>query len=253
MSKLSIIIPCFNVEKTIKETIKSINNQSFTDLEVIFVDGDSSDNTKNIIEKHCNFKYLLFSEKDNGIYDAMNKGLNFSNGKWVYFMGADDIFFNDYVLEEVSKNFDDYEFIYGRLRSNFYINKKIIDFENPKKLRKKFNNAPPFYHQSVFIRKKIIDELRGFNLNYKVHADFDLMVKAFQKSDRVIKTETIIADYNASGFSGIKFSTFKRNTKEFKTILKKNFALDIKWKARLLKNYFYLLFIIQKNFRKKIT
>ena len=72
MSKLSIIIPCFNVEKTIKETIKSINNQSFTDLEVIFVDGDSSDNTKNIIEKHCNFKYLLFSEKDNGIYDGIN-------------------------------------------------------------------------------------------------------------------------------------------------------------------------------------
>ena len=52
MSKLSIIIPCFNVEKTIKETIKSINNQSFTDLEEIFVDGDSSDNTKKIIEKH---------------------------------------------------------------------------------------------------------------------------------------------------------------------------------------------------------
>ena len=251
MKTLSIIIPCFNSGKTIISTIDSLNEQSFRCFEVIFVDGDSSDDTLLLIKNNCNFSYSVISEPDHGIYDAMNKGVKKAAGDWIYIMGSDDRLFNKDALREISPLFSSSDFIYSSLVTNFYKNGKLIKFNLPEKVSKKFNNAPPFFHQAVFIKKDIISFLGGFNMEYKVHSDFDLIIRAFKIAKKITRSDVILCHYNALGFSGIKKDTFIENNKEFKKILKKNNALNLSWRLRLLKKYYYFLRIILKNYGKK--
>ena len=91
--KISIIVPCYNMEQYIEETLISILNQKYENLELIIVDGLSSDNTLNIISKYEKQISLLISEKDNGQYNAINKGMSFATGDILAWLNADDIYF----------------------------------------------------------------------------------------------------------------------------------------------------------------
>ena len=90
--KVSIITVSYNSEKTIEQTIFSVNNQTYSNIEHIFIDGHSSDNTVEIIRKKSKRDNLIISEKDKGIYDGMNKGLKYSNGDLIFILNSDDVF-----------------------------------------------------------------------------------------------------------------------------------------------------------------
>ena len=102
--KISIITVCFNSENTIFDTLESVQSQNYENIEHIIVDGKSTDNTLNIIKK---FKHVskIISEKDNGIYDAMNKGIKISNGDIIGFLNSDDTFFDEYSLNTIIQPF----------------------------------------------------------------------------------------------------------------------------------------------------
>ena len=122
MFHISIITVCFNSEKTIQQTINSVNNQNYKFLEHIFIDGQSNDNTVNII-KNMKPNYLLISEKDDGIYDAMNKGIKIAKGDIILILNSDDIFYDHFTLDNIINTFkrrDDLDLIYG----NIIISKK---------------------------------------------------------------------------------------------------------------------------------
>src|ERR1700744_4382606 len=99
----TIIIPTFNSEKTLQNALSSILSQNFTEFEILIVDGVSNDNTikivKENIEKDKRIRFI--SEKDNGIFDAMNKGIELSLGEWLYFLGSDDRLHNSSILRSV--------------------------------------------------------------------------------------------------------------------------------------------------------
>jgi len=98
----SIIIPTYNSSATISVALNSIIKQSYQNFEVIIVDGLSNDNTISIISQFQDDRIKIFSEKDKGVYDAMNKGINYANGKWIYFMGSDDYFYDNTILFYIS-------------------------------------------------------------------------------------------------------------------------------------------------------
>ena len=104
--KFSIIIPTFNSEKTLDIALSSIVVQSYQNFEVLIIDGLSTDSTIDIAKKHQKVfpNIKIKSEKDNGIYDAMNKGIALAKGEWLYFMGSDDSLYNDDVLNQICKN-----------------------------------------------------------------------------------------------------------------------------------------------------
>lgn len=112
----SIIVPSFNTSETIRGLLNSILEQSFKHFEIVIIDGVSSDQTIEIIHSYNDPRIRVFSEKDNGIYDAMNKGIACAEGTWLYFMGADDIIYDSTILAQIKENIDNKsikDIIYG--------------------------------------------------------------------------------------------------------------------------------------------
>jgi len=172
----SIITVTLNAENDLKETIDSLKKQEFKDFEYIIIDGKSSDNTDKLIKinNHIIDKYLI--EKDHGIYDAMNKGLNLATGKYIGFLNAGDKYTPDglKIINEYL-NSNDVDFIFGTVK------KKILKYGFRKK--RIFYNFD-FYtsHSSgFFIKKKSHDLIGNYNTKYKISADYDLFYKMIVK------------------------------------------------------------------------
>lgn len=196
----TIIIPTFNVESTIEISLKSILKQSFIDFEIVVIDGLSEDDTLIILESYSS-KYSnirVISERDNGIYDAMNKGIDLAKGEWLYFMGADDSFYKENVLQKIYENTFNKknDVIYGNVFSNALGG--IYDGKFSYSKITKINIC----HQALFFNKRVFKVIGNFDLRYKVLADWDHNLKWFFSSKiENIYIDLIIANYGEGGFS----------------------------------------------------
>jgi glycosyltransferase involved in cell wall biosynthesis len=196
MPEFSIIIPTFNAEKTLAIALASILQQSFKDFEILVMDGVSTDNTLMIANSFHDDRIKIYSEKDKGIYDAMNKGIEKADGEWLYFMGSDDTFFNHEILLKVSKYFFNHDIIYGDIISTRF-NGLRIGKSDPKSILHK-----NICHQGIFFRKSIFKKTRKFNLKYPAHADWDHNMKwILDSSINKIYINDTIAIYADGGFS----------------------------------------------------
>lgn len=188
--KVSIITATFNSEKTLSRSLNSILKQTFKGFEIIIVDGDSKDNTigiaKNFQKEFSNIN--IFSEKDCGIYDALNKGINLATGDIIGFLHSDDEFYSTTTLLEIVNEFNKNEIdgVYGNLNyvSNNLIPKIIRNWEsqsfNVKFLKKGWMPA----HPTLFLRREIYEKHGLFDLKFTISADYDFML-------RVLKDETL--------------------------------------------------------------
>ena len=185
MDKLiSVITVCYNAEEEIKRTIDSILDQNIPDLEYIVVDGKSSDGTVEYVtgkrpffeEKKINFKVI--SEIDKGIYNAMNKGIDLAEGKWVLFLNAGDVFYDANVLERVSgflRNSSDADVVYGDVVLKKGDKYKFEKADYPEKILYQM----PFCHQSSFTKRDVLKEYR-FNEDYKICADHEMFMRCYR-------------------------------------------------------------------------
>lgn len=173
----SIIIPTYNAGKTLQHALDSIIQQTFTNWEVIIMDGLSSDDTVAIAERNSaqDGRIRVVSEKDKGIYDAMNKGITMAKAGWLYFLGSDDSLYNKNVLQKVSEALHDIscDLLYGnvystRLKGIYggYFDRETILFNNPS-------------HQAIFYNKNIHERTGYYNLAYSTFADWDLNIRCF--------------------------------------------------------------------------
>jgi glycosyltransferase involved in cell wall biosynthesis len=203
MAMLSIIIPTFNSSLTLPIAIKSILKQSFGDFEIFVIDGLSNDNTLEIAKSFNDDRIKIFSEEDNGIYDAMNKGLSKAGGEWVYFLGSDDELFNADVLADVSQfvSTHDCDFVYGNsvIVGNASWAKHGTIYDGPFDLKKLL--IKNICHQSVFYRMDLIKSRNiRFNINYPVCSDWDFNLKCWSISEFTY-IDLTIARFNAGGIS----------------------------------------------------
>lgn len=180
--KISIITVCYNSSKTISKTIKSILNQINKNLEYLIIDGASKDNTIEIAESYRKqfeekgFNYIIKSEPDKGIYDAMNKGIKLATGEIIGILNSDDYYSSDNVLEEVVNCFEQYktDSVYGNL---LYVKDgKPYRYWNSGK-SKSFRRGwmPP--HPVFFVKKAVYENYGLFRLDCGINADYEIMLR----------------------------------------------------------------------------
>ena len=190
MTKISIITVVYNGDKTLGDTFRSIQSQRDIDLEYLVIDGASTDNTSQIIKDQMDHINVLVSEPDNGIYDAMNKGLKLATGEIIGFLNADDVYQGDDVLNKVMKIFEEnahIDLVYGDLvyvKTNDLT--KTVRYWKSKEYSAKFfadGLVPP--HPSFFVRKKAYDLVGNFNLQFRFAADYEIMFRLLKIYNRV--------------------------------------------------------------------
>lgn len=215
---ISIIIPTYCCELTIRSCLNSVSKQTVTNFEVLLIDGGSKDSTIEIARQYKDkFQNLtIISEPDNGIYNAMNKGISLASGKWVYFLGADDEFYRHTTLEEFNnlKGLSKVDVVYGNVFSSRFNGLYDGKFTCSKLLNKNI------CHQAIFFRKSIFNRTGPFNEKYKAHADWDHNSKWFFSSKyKNLYVDLIFAYYGDGGFSSRGDKEFA-NDKDFLFLLR---------------------------------
>ena len=249
--KISIITPSFNSEKTIEETIKSVLNQTYKDIEHIIIDCGSTDRTLEIIRKysysdlfvnsdkfgsHLDYSNKFISEPDKGIYDGMNKGIKLATGEVIGILNSDDLYFDDYVIENVAKAFkeNDIDCLWGDLVYFKDDPNKFIRIWKTGEYKPgifKTGWVPP--HPTFFVKKEIYEKYGYFRLDFPVAADYELMLRFLEK-------------YKIKGYYLPKFLVRMRaggNANKLKNIIKGNLECIRAWKVNDLKMPFYTPFL----------
>ena len=185
---ISIITATFNSAKTLKDTIQSVLRQTNKDFEYLIIDGGSTDETIDIVksyESEFSGRLKWVSEKDQGIYDAMNKGIKMASGDVVGILNSDDYFTSDDILQTVDNAFKSHEIdaIYGDIH--------FIRDGNPQKCVRYYSSRMfrPFWlrfgfmpaHPSFYCKREIFDKAGLYSLDYKIGADYEMMVRLFKK------------------------------------------------------------------------
>jgi glycosyltransferase involved in cell wall biosynthesis len=200
---LTIIMPIYNAERYLADALENIATQSFQDYELLLVDALSNDGTVDVIRKRqvCDQKIRLHSEKDSGIYDAMNKGLTLASGKWIYFMGCDDALYDSNVLKTIAPHLtNEVDLVYGDV---IWVpeNKKEEGVCLPAQLVDRNIN-----HQRIFYRRELFCKWGGYDLQYKVASDHELNIRFF--CNNCIRKQYVpvpITFYHSGGFSASQF------------------------------------------------
>jgi glycosyltransferase involved in cell wall biosynthesis len=229
---VSIIVVVYNAADSLEETIISVLEQDYPNKELVIIDGGSSDESLNIIKKYeHNISYWI-SEPDKGIYDAMNKGIYASSGKWIFFLGADDIFYSSNTLSEIFKKEEaNIDFLYGNVQLKN--SNKILGGERDYNKLLQFNIP----HQAIFYKKTIFNKFGPYNIAYKILADYDLNLKIFRDAS-VLKqyTPAIVTVFDNKGVSN--YTIDSAFFKDQLIYLRKKENLSA-WDYRLQQYYFY--------------
>jgi glycosyltransferase len=225
--KISIITCALNSEITIEKSIRSVQKQSYKNIEHLIIDGGSTDKTLEIIRKMKKKNLNLYSSKDNGFYDALNKGIKFTTGNIVGVLHSDDFYRSNNVIEIVAGIFKQTkaDIVYGDL---IYV-KKEYPFKpirywtagqySKEKLLKGW--MPP--HPAVFVKKKIFDQIGFYKVNYKISADYDFLVRIFNcKNINQVYVPKVLINMRIGGMSNRSFKNLIIKSVEDYQIMKKN-------------------------------
>jgi glycosyltransferase involved in cell wall biosynthesis len=210
--KISIITVSFNSGKTIENTILSLLDQSYNDVEFIVVDGGSSDDTLKIIKNYSSCISNYISEPDKGLYDAMNKGIALATGDIIGILNSDDVFSDVFVLENIAKfhQENDIDASIGNITQFNESGKTVRKYSSknwtPENLKIGF--MPP--HPSIFFKRKLFEKYGNYHLDFIIGADYELIVRFFIKhqiswkySD-ITTTAMLIGGISSSGYKSYK-------------------------------------------------
>lgn len=244
LPKITVVTVVYNDVNNIEKTIQSVINQSYSALEYIIIDGGSTDSTLAIIEKYSARLHKWISEKDKGIYDAMNKGTQLATGQWINFMNSGDTFVNNQVLTDIfgsSEPFDNtYSVIYGDVGVSYGGFERTLKASPLTPVWKKM----PFCHQSTFAATSLLQQLQ-LDTRYRFAADFNFFYTLWKKRAKFLYKPFAIATISNQGVSD---TSRQKVISEYKDIVLK---YDNGFKYRLY-YYFYTMNTRIKKFFKKI-
>lgn len=203
MSGISIIIPTYNSSKTLSNCLDSIICQTFKIKEIIIQDGKSTDSTLDILDIYVKkFPYIsVKSEKDYGIYDAMNRGISRSSGEWLYFLGSDDSLTSSTILEEVSRSFNnETRIVYGKVKINGRVSWAEANSIYGKEIFREDLAGNNVCHQAVFYHRELFNKYGTYNLTYNICSDWDFNMRVFFKCKTTF-VPLIICNFQGEGSS----------------------------------------------------
>ena len=213
----SIITVVKNDEKNILKTLNSVKRQTSKNFEYIIIDGDSNDKTLGILKRNKIFN-ILISEKDNGIYDAMNKGLKVSNGQVILFVNSGDIITKNAlkIVHKIFVNNEDISFLFGTVLRHYKTSSIIKYGYNFNRMIYNFDFATS-HSTGFFLKKKIYKKIGLYNTKFKCSADYDIYFRLFKMKLKGAYTEKkdLISKVAAGGFSS-KLSFFDHLMEETK-------------------------------------
>ncbi len=199
---LTIITVCYNSSKTIERTLKSVASQSFKDYEYLIIDGGSTDETLGIVNRYKESfgdRLRVISEPDNGIYDAMNKGIKMAHGKLIGLINSDD-YYEDGAFQIIADNYkgEKHLILYGmmrKVRNGKELETVIYSHDN---LDNQMIN-----HPTCFVTKETYNDFGAFDITYKSSADYELMLRLYHDTDTQFRPiYNIIAGFELGGMSG---------------------------------------------------
>jgi len=243
--KVSIITIVYNGSATLTKTIESIASQTYTNIEYIIVDGHSTDGTQEIIKQHHKSISNWISESDNGLYDAMNKGIKMATGDYLWFINSGDEIYDPTTLQQL---FDQDQAPYADV---YYGDTVMIDKQSnvigdrrlqpPAKLSwKDFKNGMLVSHQSILVSTKVAEL---YNLTYRFSADFEWCLKALKKSRKTVNTHLTLSRFLDGGLTkqnimpGLKerFHIMTKHFGFFPTLLK-HIPIGFRFLGYVIKN-----------------
>jgi glycosyltransferase involved in cell wall biosynthesis len=249
-SLVSIITVCYNSEKYIQDTIKSVLNQTYDNIEYIIIDGKSTDNTLDIIKEYepkFNDRMKWISEPDEGIYDAMNKGIKLATGDIIATINSDDVYADNNVLENVIEVFNEEhcDACYGNVamvkRDDLNQISRLWRTDSNKYFSQlKYGWVPA--HPSFFAKKRLYDEYGNFDLDFKIAADFDLICRFIEKNNiKLSYLNKTLVKMRIEGTSNNSLKAIYQGNKEAFISLKKNDVFPYLIFLKPLRKILYLL------------
>ena len=197
--KVSIITVCLNSACTIEQTIKSVLNQTYKDIEYIIVDGESTDGTQDIIKKYQKYIAKYVSEPDRGLYDAMNKGIRMSSGDVIGIINSDD-WYDLQTVEKVVRLFQENaaDVVYGD---------ELLIYESGVEQRRVTGPITDLVcrmnlsHPTVFVKRELYEKFGVFDRRYKIAADYDFLLRLYRKGVKMVECPEILAYFRMGGLS----------------------------------------------------
>jgi glycosyltransferase involved in cell wall biosynthesis len=250
--KISIITATYNSSSVVARCIASVDEQTHPDIEHIIVDGASTDNTLEIIQKTPNLVTQIISEPDKGIYDALNKGIKLATGDIIGFLHSDDCFYSPEIIKYITNAFkDDVDVLYGDL---IFVDKKdsnkIVRYWKSKPFEQKLLRQgwmPP--HPTLFMRREVYEKHGSFNTNLKCAADYDFILRVFQdQSLNVIYLPEVITKMQIGGVSTTGFKSLINKKREDYWVLKSNKISHPLW-VLFLKNILKISQLFLKDYK----
>lgn len=228
--KVSIITVVYNGADTIEQTIQSVLGQTYKNIEYIIIDGVSTDGTQEIIKKYLDYVDCYVSEIDDGIYDAMNKGVKYATGDVIAFLNSDDWYEEDAIQRVVSYFMNnELDIVMGgtNIVNNGYIQSvrksdiSVIKWETP------------CCHQAVFARKYVFNKIGNFNTKYQICADYDWILRAYNSKIHMECISDILVNYRLGGVSSVQDLEYIKEREEISTSsARKNNDEKLVWHIR---------------------
>jgi len=253
---ISVITVVLNGEKYLEEAISSIIKQTYDNIEYIIIDGGSTDRSLDIIQKYENHIDLWITEKDSGLYNAMNKGISLSSGDFVGFVGSDDYLYLN-TLEKLAKaaKKGTIDYTVGPVDiiiENGQLKEKILVLPNFL-MQNRFIFDMATHHLSFYVSRKIINKIGNFDENFNIRSDYDMTISVISKSKKKFNFTNSVGSFREGGVSGSYSSYFenfnilrKHGISVFKSILN---ILPSLIKVFIVKNFpSSIVNFLRKNF-----
>ncbi|AJI56271.1 glycosyltransferase like 2 family protein [Francisella philomiragia] len=233
---LTIVTVAYNAEKLIEKTIKSIISQKKFDLvEYIVIDGQSSDGTMEVVKKYRDKIDIIISEQDNGIYDALNKGIELASSPWIIFMHAGDIFFDEKTISSAMNHFNkQWDVIYGSRNMVSEKTGEVIYHEEARPVSDMLITMP-FGHQSAFIKLETLKKY-PYDTQYRLSADYDSFIRMYKDRCMFHNIKTTICDFAIGGASSLYRL---RSQLETISLLIRHFGKDVAYNSEFFINFRY--------------